>query len=159
MIKEMLGVAEGILQDIHNDHHEIYALISRIEGTNENPQRHQFFEEMRAKLLGHDHAEQDVLYHRLTASQNDASRSIAHEGTNEHQLIEQQLQKMSTASTKMSEEWTAELKVLREMADHHFREEESTGFRCARRDLDKEELERMSGEFQLLKAHYMMQVA
>jgi hypothetical protein len=57
-----------------------------------------------------------VLYRRLEASQSEASRSFAHEGTNEHQILEKQLQKMSAHSGKMGEQWTAELNVLREFA-------------------------------------------
>jgi hemerythrin superfamily protein len=45
------------------------------------------FEEMKTKLLAHAHAEQEVLYRRLEASQSEASRSFAHEGTNEHQIV------------------------------------------------------------------------
>ena len=30
MIREMLGIAEGILQDLHDDHNEVAALIERI---------------------------------------------------------------------------------------------------------------------------------
>ena len=31
MIREMLGIAEGILQDLHNDHSEVASLMNRIE--------------------------------------------------------------------------------------------------------------------------------
>ena len=30
MIREMLGIAEGILQDLHNDHSEVDSLMDRI---------------------------------------------------------------------------------------------------------------------------------
>ncbi len=30
MIREMLGIAEGILQDLHNDHSEVDTLLGRI---------------------------------------------------------------------------------------------------------------------------------
>ncbi len=159
MIREMLGIAEGILQDLHNDHIEIATLIAHIEDNADDSRRRELFSEMKAKLLGHAHAEQEVLYRRLAASQDETSRQIAYEGSNEHQLIEQQLRKMAAAGTESSEEWMAELKVLRELIEHHVSEEESTGFRCARRVLDKKELVAMSGEFQLLKADYIVQVA
>jgi Hemerythrin HHE cation binding domain len=80
------------------------------------------FEEMKTKLLAHAHAEQEVLYRPLEASQSEASRSFAHEGTNEHQIVEQQLQKLSADGNKAGEQWTAELKVLRELVEHHVEE-------------------------------------
>jgi hemerythrin-like domain-containing protein len=159
MIREMLGIAEGILQDLHNDHSEIASLIERIEETSDNAQRRELFDEMKIKLLSHAHAEQEVLYRRMEASQNDASRSFAHEGINEHQILERQLQKMSGTGDKTGEAWTAEMTVLRELVEHHVTEEESTGFRCARDDFDKDELEAMAEQFQTRKAQLMTRVA
>jgi hemerythrin-like domain-containing protein len=157
MIREMLGIAEGILQDLHNDHSEVASLMDRIE---ENAaERGALFEEMKTKLLAHAHAEQEVLYRRLEASQSEASRSFAHEGTNEHQIVEKQLQKLSAERDKTSEQWTAELKVLRELVEHHVEEEESTGFSCARNDFGKDELEEMAEQFQTRKAQLATRVA
>ena len=152
MIREMLGIAEGLLQDLHNDHSEIASLMNRIEENAASAEREALFEEMKTKLLAHAHAEQEVLYRRLEASQSEASRSFAHEGTNEHQIVEKQLQKLSAEGDKTSEQWTAEMKVLRELVEHHVEEEESAGFSCARNDFGKDELERMAEQFQARKA-------
>src|SRR5438105_11174248 len=159
MIREMLGIAEGILQDLHNDHSEVASLMDRIEDNPETAERGALFEEMKTKLLAHAHAEQEVLYRRLEASQSEASRSFAHEGTNEHQILEKQLQNMSAAGDKTSERWTAELKVLRELVEHHVGEEETTGFSCARQDFGKDDLEAMAEQFQTRKAQLMTRVA
>jgi len=114
---------------------------------------------MKTKLLAHAHAEQEVLYRPLEAGQSDASRSFAHEGNNEHQIVEQQLQKLSADRGNAGEQWMAELKVLRELVDHHVNEEESTGFSCARDEFDKDELEAMGQRFQTRKAQLMTRVA
>jgi hypothetical protein len=87
MIREMLGLAEGILQDLHNDHVEIASLISRIEKSDDRAEREALFEEMKTKLLGHAHAEQEVLYRRLEDSESEDSRNFALEGSNEHQIV------------------------------------------------------------------------
>jgi hemerythrin superfamily protein len=65
MIREMLGIAEGILQDLHNDHSEVDALFGQIEDTESAGERKWLFDEMATKLLAHAHAEQEVLYSRL----------------------------------------------------------------------------------------------
>jgi hemerythrin-like domain-containing protein len=114
---------------------------------------------MKTMLLAHAHAEQEVLYRPLEASQSEASRNFALEGTDEHQIVEKQLQKMSANDDKTSEQWTAELKVLRELVEHHVEEEESTGFSCARQDFEKDELEAMARRFQTRKAQLMTRVA
>src|SRR2546423_1288662 len=155
MIREMLGFAEGILQDLHNDHSEVASLMDRIEESTDTSERGALFDEMKTKLLAHAHAEQEVLYRPLEASQSEASRSFAPEGVNEHQIVEQQLQKLSADRDNTSEQWTAELKVLRDLVEHHVEEEEGTGFSCARDEFGKDELEAMAERFQTRKAQMM----
>jgi hemerythrin superfamily protein len=159
MIREMLGIAEGILQDLHNDHNEVASLLDRMMVCEDRAERERLFKEMKSKLLAHAHAEQEILYRRLEASAEEQPRVFAHEGTNEHQIVEKHLQKMSAAGDPLSEEWTAELKVLQDLVDHHVDEEESTGFSCARNDFSKEELEEMGQRFQQRKKELMMQAA
>ena len=151
MLKEMLGIAEGILQDLHNDHREVSALIDKIMDSKDAGQRTSLFNEMKTKLLAHSHAEQQVLYKRMERSNNQESRSFAHEGENEHQRIEQQLRQMSGVGAKAGAQWTSELTVLKDLVEHHVEEEESTGFSQARSGFDKAELERMGEEFERLK--------
>jgi hemerythrin-like domain-containing protein len=157
MIREMLGIAEGILQDLHNDHSEVDSLMDRIMESEDGAARAALFDEMKTKLLAHAHAEQEVLYRALEASQSEAARTFAYEGVSEHQIVQQQLQKLSAGQT--GELWTAELKVLRELVDHHVEEEESTGFSCARAQFEKDELEGMAERFQTRKAQLMTRVA
>ena len=159
MLREMLGLAEGILQDLHNDHGEVDTLLSDIKDCGDPADRMRLFSEMKSKLLPHLQAEQEVLYRPLEASQSEASRSFALEGTNEHQILESQLQKLSADSNKAGEQWTAELKVLNELVEHHVNEEESTGFSCARDEFNKDELEAMGQRFQTRKAQLMTRAA
>jgi hemerythrin-like domain-containing protein len=144
---------------LHNDHSEVDSLMDRITESVDAAEREALFEEMKTKLLAHADAEQEVLYRPLEASQSESSRSFALEGVNEHQILEKQLQKLSAEGDKSSEQWTAELKVLRELVEHHVEEEESTGFSCARQNFDKDELEAMAQRFQIRKAQLMTRVA
>jgi hemerythrin-like domain-containing protein len=156
MIKEMLGIAEGILQDLHDDHEEVASLLEAIPDSDDQFERNSLFQQMRAKLLTHAHAEDEVLYRRLKASRHEASRKFAEEGEREHQLVEQQLQKMLAAENKMTDAWVAQLTELQKLVDHHVDEEESTGFSCARDEFDKDELETMGTEFQRRKDELMV---
>jgi hemerythrin-like domain-containing protein len=156
MIKEMLGIAEGILQDLHNDHEVVASLIDDIADSENGSERNRLFQEMRAKLLTHSHAEDDVLYRRLKKSRHGISRKFAEDGEREHQLVEQQLQRMLAADDNMSDVWMKQLTELQKLVDHHVDEEESTGFRCARDEFDKDELETMGTEFQRRKDELMV---
>jgi hemerythrin superfamily protein len=155
MLKEMLGMAEGILQDLHNDHQEVSTLIETIIKTEDGKERGSLFNEMKTMLLAHAHAEQNVLYKKLEKSDDEKTRQFAYEGTNEHQIVEQQLEQLSKARNKAGEQWTAQMTVLRELVKHHVNEEESTGFPCARREFEREELEKLGQQFQRQKEKLM----
>ena len=155
MLKEMLGMAEGILQDLHNDHQEVSTMIETIIKTEDGKERGTLFNEMKTMLLAHAHAEQTVLYKKMEKSDDEKTRQFAYEGTNEHQHVEQQLEQLSKARNKASEQWTAQMNVLRELVKHHVNEEESTGFPCARSEFDREELERLGQQFQRQKEKLM----
>jgi hemerythrin-like domain-containing protein len=106
-------------------------------------------------LIAHSEAEQQVLYKKMQKSDDEKARSFVFEGMNEHQIVEQQLQQMARTRNKASEQWTAQLTVLKELVNHHVKEEESTGFSCARNEFEREELEKMSGQFQRQKEKLM----
>jgi hemerythrin superfamily protein len=155
MLKEMLGMAEGILQDLHNDHQEVSTMIETIIKTEDSKERGTLFNEMKMMLLAHSHAEQNVLYKKMEKSDDEKSRQFVFEGVNEHQIVEQQLEMLSKARNKASEQWTAQMTVLKELVNHHVKEEESTGFSCARREFETEELEKLGQQFQRQKEKMM----
>ena len=148
MIREMLGIAEGILQDLHNDHTEVDSLMDSIFGSDDAGERRARFHEMSSKLLAHAHAEQEILYERMKTSADEDSRRFAMEGESEHLLVEKQIQKIRAMGEPTGDAWSAELKVLKDLVEHHVKEEESDGFECAREEFDKEQLEQMGREFQ-----------
>ncbi len=121
----------------------------------ESGERTTLFKEMMNMLLAHSHAEQNVLYKEMEKSDEAKPRKFPLEGTNEHQIVEQQLQQMAKARNKASEQWTAQLTVLRELVNHHVREEESTGFSCARNEFDSEQLEKFGEQFRRQKEQLM----
>lgn len=151
MLKELLGMPEGILQDLHQDHEEVSDLIDQMLKTEVAKERTAIFKEVMSKLLAHSHAEQNVLYRKMEKSDDEETRGFAYEGDNEHQIVEQQLKQMSRARNKASEQWTAQATVLRELVNHHVKEEEGTGFTCARREFDSEELEELGDQFRRQK--------
>jgi hemerythrin-like domain-containing protein len=156
MIKGMLEIGEGILQDLYDDHDEVASLLEAIADSEDGWERNSLFQQMRAKLLTHSHAEDEVLYRRLKTSRHEASRKFAQEGEREHQLVEQQLLKMLGADNKLSDAWTEQLTELQKLVDRHVDKEESTGFRCARDEFDKDELETMGTEFRHRKDELMV---
>jgi hemerythrin superfamily protein len=147
MLKEMLGVREGILADLHNDHQEVSSLLKRILDTSDNHERGALFREMMGKLLAHAKAERKILYRKLEKSEDPEVRKFAFEGEVEHEVVETQLQELARARNKESEQWTARLTFLQEAVEKHVEEEESTGFSCAHEAFDSDELQRLGEQF------------
>jgi hemerythrin superfamily protein len=151
MLKELLGMPQGILQDLHQDHEEVSELISQLLKTEDAKERSALFKETMTKILAHSQAEHSVLYRKLEKSDDAKARTFAFEGNNEHQLVEQQLERMSRARNKTSEQWTAQVCVLRDLIEHHVEEEEGTGFTCARQEFDAAALEKLGEQFRMQK--------
>ena len=148
MLKEMLGMRTGILADLHADHEEVAGFMERILGANTHAQRNELFKEMKAKLLAHAQAEAKVLYRKMEKSKDDDTRKFAYEGGVEHELVEELLEELGKGRNKESEPWTARFTVLKELVEHHVREEENEGFADARQEFDGETLEKLGAQFQ-----------
>lgn len=155
MLKELLGMNEGILQDLYEDHRKVAGMIDTLLETEDGGERSRLFKEMMTELTVHLDAEQRVLYRKMEKSAEEKTRKFAFEGTNEHQIAEMQLQQMAKARNKAGEQWTAQLTVLRELVNHHVEEEESTGWSCARKEFDREELDKMREQFRRQKEKLM----
>src|SRR4030081_994455 len=126
MLRELFDMPSGILEDLHQDHEEISKLIEQLLQAETGEERVPLFKEMASKLLAHSHAEQTVLYRKMEKSLDQETRGFAYEGDNEHRIVEQQLEQMLRARNKESEQWTAKATVLRELINHHVKEEEGT---------------------------------
>jgi len=147
MLKEVLGIREGILADLHDDHEEVGALMERILATKDQHERTELFHEMMSKFLAHAHAEQKVLYRKLEKSKDPEIRKFAFEGDVEHEAAENQVQVLAKARNKESEQWTARMTFLQEAILHHVKEEESTGFASAHKEFDRDQLEKLAEQF------------
>ncbi|MBV9828138.1 MAG: hemerythrin domain-containing protein [Alphaproteobacteria bacterium] len=155
MLKEMLGINTGILSDLHKDHQEVAALLQKMIDSSDARERGDLIKEIANSLLPHAHAEQNVLYKRMEKSEQEASRKFALEGTNEHAIVEKQVELLMRERDKASERWTAEATVLQELVEHHVAEEESTGFSQARSDFDSATLEKLGEQFRQQKEKLM----
>jgi hemerythrin superfamily protein len=155
MLREMIGLKDGILSTLHKDHEEVSALFEEILGTNSATRRAELFNEVKAKLLAHAHAEARVLYKPMEKKGEAEGRRFALEGEVEHGLVEELVGQLSRGRAKDSDQWTAKCKVLKEMVAHHVKEEESTGFKAARQIFNSDELEAMGERFQREKEKEM----
>jgi hemerythrin superfamily protein len=143
-----------ILQVLKKDHDEVKALLEQLAGSSERAgkKREQLFEKIKTMLTAHSHAEQRVFYEPM--KQHDEARPDALEGDVEHQLVERLMEEMA-AEPKGDETWTAKATVLKELVEHHIREEERDFFKKARKLFDKRTMEQMGEEMEAEKLKEM----
>lgn len=155
MLKELLGINTGILRDLHQDHQEVAALLQKMIDSGDARERGDLIKEIANNLLPHLHAEQTVLYKKMEKSDDADTRKFTYEGTNEHDIAEQQVKLLLQARDKAGERWTAQATVLKELIEHHVGEEESTGFSKARSEFDSATLEKLGEQFRQQKEKLM----
>ena len=83
-MREMLGLKDGLLSKLHEDHEEVAGLIEQILKAKDAGKR-RAFRDMKAKLLAHAKAEQKILYKPMEKKGEEEARKFALEGDVEHE--------------------------------------------------------------------------
>lgn len=96
-------------------------------------------ESLRAELLTHSQSEERVLYQACRKHGKDI-REFAQEGEREHHLIERMLDQMVTERPGKDGEFKATVTVLKELVEHHVREEEGDLFPKLQAQFSNEQL-------------------
>ncbi len=134
-----------ILQSIKKDHQEVKDIFQKL--TESENSREQDFSDLRKELIPHMKAEESLFYSKLM---DDDSKEATLEGIEEHRAAQSVLKELEKTSMK-DERWPAKLKVLKEMIEHHIKEEESKIFKLARAHLEKNEIKELGDKFETRK--------
>src|SRR4051794_24235224 len=112
-----------IYEMLRNDHERLLAILREMESSSaEDMQlRRDLLEKLKAELIPHSKAEEVVLYDRI--SEDDATEDQVLESFEEHKYSEILLGDIG-ATDLSSKSWRAKVTVLKEMLEHHIREEE-----------------------------------
>lgn len=135
-----------IYDAIKDDHDKARRLIDALDETkdDEGDRRARRFAELRIELMMHQHVEESVFYNTL--KEIEVTRDDALEAINEHHVVNTLLEELDDMP-KEGDEWRAKFGVLKELVEHHMREEEEEFFAGARKVLDAEQAERMAALF------------
>ncbi|HEX6980820.1 MAG TPA: hemerythrin domain-containing protein [Alphaproteobacteria bacterium] len=124
-----------IYQVIKQDHDRMRAMLEELCATENGDaaRREELFVPFKNELLMHQHVEEAVVYHRL--KEIEETRAEALEAINEHHLADVLAEELAIMP-KDSDEWFAKFGVLRELIEHHMKEEEGEFFAAARKVID-----------------------
>ena len=123
---------QDLLDTLKAEHDEVKALLLELQEAATAAQRKALVRSIKTALVPHTKAEEKVLYAAIIALRSKDAQVDGHEGYLEHSLASQTLQKLGGLANPTSAEHRATAKVLKELVEHHIREEESSVWSDAR---------------------------
>lgn len=141
----------NIVDLIKRDHDEAKELMETIALEHDPAAAMESFTELKNALSAHAKAEQEVLYPELKVL--DESRPLTLEAYEEHALAEQLLDELSQEDAA-AETWRAKFVVLKEVVEHHMKEEEKELLPMAKRLLTKDNMATLAEDFAAARARY-----
>jgi len=141
-----------ILATLKKEHDEVKDLLEELQGAEGGAQRSRLVQQIKAALIPHTKAEEKVVYDRVIALRDKEVQIDGHEGYVEHDLASKTLQRLEALGASASAEHVAVAKVLKELVEHHIKEEESNVWRDVKENFSEEDRKRMNVQFMAAKA-------
>jgi hemerythrin-like domain-containing protein len=154
-VKSYVGAygIEDVRSLLHDDHEELKELITVMASDEPKQKRTAAFERLRPFLTAHARAEEQAVYNPLMAVRGSPdSRSVANEGFVEHSLVDVLLERLGKTELAGTDAWKAHAKVLKEMLEHHIKEEERGIFEELGEHFSEDQRIAMGADFEAKKA-------
>lgn len=138
---------------LKSDHATIKRLLRELNETTEKAgkQRDQLVEQLEREVKMHAQVEEEVFYPAFkAATRKQEAEDLFYEAAEEHHVVDMVLPTLKTANSK-SKEFTAKAKVLKELIEHHIKEEETQMFVEARQRFNEEQLRELGDMMQARK--------
>jgi len=137
------------LELLKTDHTKVKELFKKAEGSKNEKQQKQLFEQIKTELETHTHIEETVFYPAV--AKNEDLKDMVLESLEEHKQVKTLLREMENL-TSDSEKFEPKLKVLMENVEHHAEEEEEKKmFPKIRKIMNAESLEQLGKELEAAK--------
>jgi hemerythrin superfamily protein len=116
-----------ILDTLKKEHDEVKAMAKQMVESDSAPERKALLKKIKNALVPHVRAEEKVLYDAVIAVRGggDKTKVDGNEGYIEHDLADKTLARLGKIAQAKSPEFSAAAKVLKELLEHHIKEEES----------------------------------
>lgn len=127
---------------LKSEHATIKRLLRELSETSDRAlkTRESLVEQIERELKTHAQLEEEIFYPAFkNAAEKTDAEDMFYEAAEEHHVVDLVLPALKTANPK-SHEFKAKAKVLRELVEHHIREEEREMFAMTRQLFDEDEL-------------------
>lgn len=138
---------------LKSDHALVKRLLRELAGTTERAvkQREALVAQIEREVKMHSQLEEEVFYPAFKAiTEKTDAEDLFYEAAEEHHVVDMVLPALKAANPK-SKEFSAKAKVLKELIEHHIREEETQMFAQARSLFSEEQLRELGDLMQARK--------
>ncbi len=145
-----------IYQILKNDHRTVKEILKKLEDTTERSHKTRLalFTKLKEALIPHARAEEKIFYESLKLSEVKEADDLAFEGYEEHGVADRLIFELENTQTQ-DKRWGALMSVLKEVVEHHIKEEEANMFKKAQQSFDSELAVEMGENFLTLKEKYL----
>ena len=139
-----------IFDVLTSDHEKVKKILDQMEQTSgkAGKRRETLLENLKGSLQPHMYAEEQYFYQILLDETSE--KELAYQALEEHRAAKAVLADLENAPSD-DPRWSARLKVLKELVEHHIEEEESEVFEIARDIMDEERAISVAKRFKELK--------
>jgi hypothetical protein len=143
-------MAHAFLEMLHDEHEKVKDTFEKLtDETLSMDEKGGLFDELKDDLLPHMKGEEKLFYPRLLQDVDHAMLN-AYEAIEEHKAAKSLLTQLEDATFK-DIRWDAKLLVLKEMIEHHIKDEEGKVFKDAKKLLNDEELDDIQTRYEEMK--------
>ena len=136
-----------LLDTLKEEHELVQDLLKQLVDSDRAAERKSILAKIKANLVPHARAEEKVLYDAIIALKDKGAQQDGEEGYIEHSLADKTLAQLGKIGNAMSPEFGAAAKVLRELLEHHIKEEEREVWSDARKHFSADERKLMNQKF------------
>ena len=153
-VKTYLGAqpASDIRAVLHDDHEEILALARDMADARTAEKRMSYYHSLKPFLTAHARAEEKVVYMPMTRAKGQEARDLANEGFVEHNLVDVLMERMGKPGVAGGDGWKAHATVVKELLEHHIKEEEGEIFAALDKQFSEAQRDAMAVSFAAEKA-------
>jgi hemerythrin-like domain-containing protein len=114
-----------VLETIKEEHEEVVDFLKKMVDSESRAERKSLLKKIKMALVPHVRAEEKVVYDAILALRDRNAKIDGEEGYLEHGLADKMLATLGKIKNAMSPEFSAAAKVLKELIEHHVKEEEN----------------------------------
>ena len=148
------------IQLLKADHKKVKELLTELTetSTRATKKRVDLLSEIDANLKAHNTIEQEIFYPAFKKADEKEEAKMYYEALEEHRAAGDLVLPDLLNTKPESEQFSGRAKVLKELVEHHIKEEEGQMFKDAKKLLSSEEIEQLGKQMEQRKAELMKEL-